>query len=221
VQELADVVAELVQPTRIEIVRAKRLVLQELADGRTHSAGELLGAVAAMLNAEPFTRAQVDLPDRTSVREVVTADHPAVKSLRADCVAREALAELNAAGMLVPAGAPEHAPDPNVTIGYNVPGYGASVMANVPRPAVLSSSVWLPHRLRQPDVWRIEPEVFVSDLGSLELDPRTERCLREAWRRIGGAYFSQRQASLVRRLRALGSPPASCSGHVVQRSTNS
>ena len=179
-QELADIVAELVQPSRIDIVRAKRLVLQELADGLTHSAGELLETVATMLQTEPFTRAQVDLPDRESIREVVTADHPAVKSLRADCVAREALAELNAAGMLIPAGAPEHAPDPNVSVGYSVPGYGASVNASVPRPAILSSAVWLPHRLRQPGVWRIEADVFVSDLDSLELDPRTGRSLREA-----------------------------------------
>jgi hypothetical protein len=54
-QELADAVMELVQPSRIDIVRAKRLILHELADGQPDSTWKLLGAVAAMLEAEPFT----------------------------------------------------------------------------------------------------------------------------------------------------------------------
>jgi hypothetical protein len=45
---------------------------------------------------------------------------------------------------------------------------------------VLSDAVRLPHRLRQEGLWGIEPDIFVADLASLGLDPRTERSLREA-----------------------------------------
>jgi hypothetical protein len=45
---------------------------------------------------------------------------------------------------------------------------------------VLSDVVRLPHRLRRPGLWGLEPDVFVADLASLCLDPRTERSLREA-----------------------------------------
>jgi hypothetical protein len=45
---------------------------------------------------------------------------------------------------------------------------------------VLSDVVRLPHRLRQQGLWGLEPDVFITDLASLGLDPRTERSLREA-----------------------------------------
>lgn len=46
----------------------------------------------------------MDLPSRDSVRAVVTADHPVTATIRADLIAREALAELAEDGMLIAAG---------------------------------------------------------------------------------------------------------------------
>ena len=40
--------------------------------------------------------------------------------------------------------------------------------------------VQLPHRLRQLGLWGIEADIFIADLAPLDLDPRTERSLREA-----------------------------------------
>lgn len=51
--------------------------------------------------------------------------------------------------------------------------------------------VWLPHRVRSLDVWELEPDIFITDLDPLGLDPRTARCVREgleAYRR--GAFLA-------------------------------
>lgn len=45
---------------------------------------------------------------------------------------------------------------------------------------MLSDVVRLPHRLRRHGLWGLGPDVFIANLASLGLDPRTERSLREA-----------------------------------------
>ncbi len=45
---------------------------------------------------------------------------------------------------------------------------------------MLSDVIRLPHRLRRQGLWGLGPDVFIANLASLGLDPRTERSLREA-----------------------------------------
>ena len=102
--ELAQVISEVAQPGRIDIVRAKKHLLGELGDGQPHSSEALIASVASLLGAGPLGHPQIDLPGRESVRAVVTAEHPVAAAIRADITAREALAELAADGMLIAAG---------------------------------------------------------------------------------------------------------------------
>lgn len=65
-------------------------------------------------------------------------------------------------------------------LNFQLPGYAAGQRLRLHRPAMISDVVRLPHRLRQQGLWGLEPDVFIADLASLCLDPRTERSLREA-----------------------------------------
>ena len=173
-------IADLARPTRVEIIRAKQRILGRLSDGLPHRSGELLGEVAEMLGTTPLGYFEIELPDRRSGMDVLRADHPGIASLHGDAVAREALAELAASGMSIAVGGMEPAPPSPFRVGYKVPGYGSFIEVEMTRPAVLSDIVRLPHRLREKGLWGLEPDVFVDDLASLELDPRTSRSLQEA-----------------------------------------
>jgi len=178
--ELAQVITELAQPGRIDIVRAKQHLLGQLGDGQPHTTEALIASVANLLGTEPLGHPQIDLPGRDSVKAVVTAEHPVAAAIRADVTAREALAELAADGMLIAAGTAPLSGNRALTLTYKVPGYSAGVRVGVHRPGVLSDAVRLPHRLRQQGLWGIEADIFIADLAPLGLDPRTERSLREA-----------------------------------------
>jgi hypothetical protein len=178
--ELAQVITEHAQPGRIDIVRAKQHLLGQLGDGQPHPAEALITSVASLLGTEPLGHPQIDLPGRDSVKDLVTPGHPVAAAIRADVTAREALAELAADGMLIAAGTAPLPGTPALTLTYNLPGYSSGVQIGVHRPGVLSDVVRLPHRLRQHGLWGIEADIFITDLAPLDLDPRTERSLREA-----------------------------------------
>lgn len=178
--ELAKAVTEHAQPSRIDILRVKRYLLGQLADGLPHPADALVASIANLLGAEPLGHLRIDLPGRDSVMDVVTSDHPVAAAIRADVTAREALAELAADGMLIAAGPGTCRASAEIMLDYSLPGYAGGVRLQVPRPGVLSDVVQLPHRLRQHGLWGMEADIFIADLASLRLDPRTERSLREA-----------------------------------------
>ena len=178
--ELAQAVLENAQPDRIDIVRAKRHLLGQLGGGQPCASGTLIASVAALLGAGQLGHPQINLPSRDSVKAVVTADHPVTAAIRADLAAREALAELAADGMLIAAGAGPLAGSNEIMLSFQLPGYAAGQRLRLHRPAVISDVVRLPHRLRQQGLWGMEPDIFIADLASLGLDPRTERSLREA-----------------------------------------
>ena len=74
--ELAQAVTELAQPSRIDIVRAKRHLLAQISDGLPHPVEALIANVAHLLGAEPLGYPQMDLPARDSVKTMVTTEHP-------------------------------------------------------------------------------------------------------------------------------------------------
>jgi hypothetical protein len=176
--ELVQTVTELAQPSRIDIVRAKQHVLDQISDGLPHPVEALITSVAHLLGAKPLGYPQIDLPARDSVKTVVTAEHPVPASIRADLTAREALAELGAEGMLIAAGPALFRGSAEITLTCRLPAHSFGLRLQVQQPSVLSDAVRLPHRLRQEGLWGIEPDIFVADLASLGLDPRTERSLR-------------------------------------------
>jgi AcrR family transcriptional regulator len=178
--ELAQAVIEHAQPGRIDVLRAKRHVLGQLGDGRPHSSAALIASIEALLEALPLDHYQVDLPSRDSVKAVVTAEHPVTGAIRADLAAREALAELAAEGMLIAAGSGPVEGSGEIVLSFRLPECVAQQRVLLNRPAVPSDVVRLPHRLRQPGLWGLEPDIFIDDLAALGLDPRTERSLREA-----------------------------------------
>lgn len=178
--ELAQAVLEHAQPDRIDIVRAKRHLLGQLGNGQPHPSSALIASVAPLLGAERLGHPQIALPSRDAVKTVITADHPVPAAIRADLTAREALAELAADGMLIATGSGPLGGSDEIMLSFSLPGYSAGQRLRLHRPGVLSDVVRLPHRMRQPGLWGLEPDVFIADLASLGLDLRTERSLREA-----------------------------------------
>src|SRR5439155_26453715 len=113
-EELADLVTALVRATRVDVIRAKRHVLEVLSDGKMHPSVEVLAAVAEQAGAPPLVspdQLHIDLLEGVQLSSVVTMYHSALASLRADIVGHEALAELHAEGVIVGAGGRPGSPD--------------------------------------------------------------------------------------------------------------
>jgi hypothetical protein len=67
--ELAQVITELAQPGRVDIVRAKQQLLGQLADGQPHSTEALIASIASLLGAEPLGHPQITCPAVTRSRK--------------------------------------------------------------------------------------------------------------------------------------------------------
>jgi hypothetical protein len=117
----------------------------------------------------------------------ITATAPMIARRRLWAAATEAIAELAAAGLLIPADqntvpAEERGPQPfpEITmIGYKHPSGGDSVRV-LPGLPLLAEAYRLPHALRGRPAWHLDVDLFAADLSELELDPRTRRTLHEA-----------------------------------------
>jgi hypothetical protein len=179
--ELGELLTRHTDPSRTDVIRAKKLMLDALDGGQLRQADELLELLPASDGLAPLpSDPRVDLPDRNSAANVVTTDHPFVRRLRAEAASREALAELSAAGLIVPIGPPGAARDTTPRMGYAISGYAASFTYRSPRPRPIGDVVRLSHRLLSDPVGHLDPDLFCADLGALNLDHRTTRCIREA-----------------------------------------
>jgi hypothetical protein len=180
-KELGDLLTRHTEPSRTEVVRAKRLQLEALDGGELRQSGELLELLATADGVPPLpSDPRFQLPDRESASTVLTADHPVVRRFRAEAASREALGELTAAGLIVPVGPSAAAQDTDPRVGYEVPGLNSSFTYRSPRPHPIAEVVRLPHRLVSQPVGRLDPDLFCADLEVLKLDTRTIRCIREA-----------------------------------------
>lgn len=179
-EELRSLVAQLVEPTETEVMRAKRLMLTLLDEGNTAHTDALLTALAA---AEGLPNVAGE--ERLSFNEgefstVVTADNPLIRRERFRIASLEALGDLFVHGLVVAVGTPLPAFDSTIRIGFNTPSRGDSVAVSRPVPQPSSSAFRFPKHLAGKSPLHLEPDLFIADLSSLALDPRTQRCIVEA-----------------------------------------
>jgi hypothetical protein len=118
---LADLLVEVVQPSRTDIVEAKRVLLSAVADGGVHSSDVLVRTLAESRGiALPAERSKLDIPSLEVMPETVTASHPIIGNIRLQVATTEALAELESEGILV--GAERDSSKPAVPlVPYSVP----------------------------------------------------------------------------------------------------
>ncbi len=183
-QDLAGRFLELITPNETDIRRATRCVLTALEDGRSHFTGELVRAVCSERGAPVATAGMRVEFVAQPVAENVREDEPLLAGIRARWGAIEAVAELAAQGLIVPACGPsteqefrnyEGVPE---RIGFQHPGGVTSVLVPSWAPAV-AEAYRLAHGARRRH-WYLEPNLFLEELTDLDLDDRARRALREA-----------------------------------------
>jgi hypothetical protein len=118
---LKELLEEAVQPSRIDIVDAKRVVLTVVADGLVHSSDVLVRSLADSRSVPmPAERSVLEIPSPEAMSDTVSPSHPIIENIQLQIAATEAIAELEAEGILV--GAERDSGNPwSPTVAYDVP----------------------------------------------------------------------------------------------------
>jgi hypothetical protein len=180
---LAELLEEVVQPSRSDIVEAKRVLLSAVADGSAHSSDVLVRTLAESRGvAMPAERSRLDIPSLEAMPETVTASHPIIENIRLQVAATEAVAELESEGILV--GAERDSSKPwSPLVPYNVPwsmqGTSSGVRLELQLPT-LEPEYRLPHRLRDREPSLFDPDLFLDGLEALALTAQTRQIAEEA-----------------------------------------
>lgn len=185
----------IVQPSRVDIVRAKRLILDHVSDGLPHEANELVLRLPLSegMTAPYGNDNRLDVADPHQAHLVINGSNPVLRHMRLQTAGMEALVELASEGLLIPTHR-DSSKTPALTqatsISVQVQGSGSSYQVSQKVSQVMEAYV-LPHRLRSVSPWPFDPDLFIESLGPVELEPRAERTLRqalEAYRR--GLYLA-------------------------------
>ena len=190
--DLDNAVRDAIAPTWSEIVRAKKEIIGIVSDGKVHGVAHLQRCLAVAdgvpLDGARDEALQIGPADdiNIAIQAVVTKDHPLLARHRLLFAASEAVVDLVAQGVLVEvAKAPNHVgANPligdQISIPYHTPGYGAAVQEHTPLPNFAHAYRLSPRLKHENTQWFADPDVFTADLGQLQLDGRTRRCIVEA-----------------------------------------
>jgi hypothetical protein len=195
-EELTERLRGLIAPRRTDVLRGKRAVLAKFDDGNVHTDAALVDAVSDALEAPRelgSTEIQFQEP---AAPELIEESTPAVQFLRARVAGMFAVAELANASIIMPAIPPPSTlervgirwlTEETVTVGINEPGRNGSVGVPIPRPALEQAYL----RPGEGESWYRDPDLFLEDLSSLDLDERADRALRESLRAFNrGLYLA-------------------------------
>jgi hypothetical protein len=185
---IEDAIRAAATPSWSEIVRAKREILELLADGEPHGIGSIQG-VLHLIDDVPVHlghRPRIEVPSASDIQRIVTSSHPIFAHYRLAWAATEALVDLIALGLVVEVVDPPTYESSHpllhrdgATIGYQVAGHGAGAQLQPPLPPLGRAYRLVPrHRERTP--WFADPDLFAEDLDELNLDVRARRCIDEA-----------------------------------------
>lgn len=183
-----DAIRAAATPSWSEILRAKRAILELVADGEPHGIGYIQGVlhrtddVPVHLGNNP----RVEVASADDIDRIVTSAHPIVAHYRLAWAATEALVDLTSLGLVIEVVDPPNYESGHAllhrdraTIGYQVAGSGSGTQLQPPLPPIGRAYRLAPrHRGRAP--WFADPDVFADDLQALGLDARARRCIDEA-----------------------------------------
>lgn len=176
-EERARQLDELLVASATEVMRAKVLILEAVAEGpcsledlRT----KVLAAQGLARHPERDEKLQMPWPDDPSWRP--DRDHAAIARVRLLDAAEEALAQLASAGALAELGELSNS-YVNIPIQRGGNGFGHRMTRPGPR---LAQSYGRPRREHLDDLELLDVDIFAADLVPLGLDARTLRCLQES-----------------------------------------
>lgn len=178
------------QPTDIEVLQARRAILDRLSNGEVTATRTLVSSLAHQQGVRsPAQREKLQLPNRTPTSDDVR-DEPLVIRVRLQIAGMWALAELAARGNVIACETPTGASVSNLTsplsLAWTTGSTSAGTHITLPLPKLAASHYQIAHHLRSGEPWYTDPDLFTADLKDLHLDPRTHRCIVEAldcWRR--------------------------------------
>jgi hypothetical protein len=179
-EHIDEMLHELVQPTRVDITRAKKGAIKILQDGKVHMGDWLARAMPREKELSPPSSS----PGGEVNIDALDKDHPSIQYVRLYFAGLEALAELLSAGVLIEAeggtqtgqAGPRH-------IQWFQGGTSAASNVSAGSPSLdryANRGYRLSRFMLKPNPWLADADVFHADLESLQLDPRTTRCLKEA-----------------------------------------
>ena len=185
---IEDVLTTIAMPSWPEVLRAKRAILDLLADAEPHGVGSIQ-QVLHVIDDVPVHlghRPKLEVANVADVASVVVPTHPIVAHIRLAWAATEALVDLVSLGVVVevadsPAYETSHpiiAHD-RCNISCQVAGHGFGVDLRPPFPQLARAYRLTPrHAVQAP--WFAEPDLFMADLDGVFLDDRAKRCIDEA-----------------------------------------
>ncbi len=183
-----DAIRAAASPSWSETVRAKREILELLADGEPHGIGSIQQVLHRIDDVPVHLghRPKVEVPSADDIERIVTPTHPIIAHYRMAWAATEALVDLMTLGLVVEVvDPPTHESShpllhrDQATVGYQVAGYASGTRLQPPMPPLGRAYRVVP-RHRESAPWFADPDLFTEDLDELGLDARARRCLDEA-----------------------------------------
>lgn len=191
VERLEKALNQKLIPSRVDVVRAKRLVLEAVATGAVVSRGALQDALAAAEGATSHSEEPIEIIDAQSPETSATDDHPHVSYLRFRIAGVEAVAELAAGGLIVPMDGDfrqsgEFRFRYRCQQGSQTSTGTAQTDARVP---ALAGSYRLPHNLLASPPWFLDVDLFLDGVADLELSDQLVQILRESFQAFRHGLF--------------------------------
>lgn len=186
IEEIEGRIREALRPSFTERARAKELIRALVSDEEPHGVGEIQRVLIEVESVSPpdarnnLTEQTTDFDSLDDIRS-----RPSVRYQRYGLAAGLGAAELESLGFLMQV-ADFQSPLSNpivagrITVGYEYRGRGAGVHIETHLPSLPSGYRVAPRYRDEAKEWFFDPDIFVSDLASLDLAERTKRCLREA-----------------------------------------
>lgn len=185
---IEDAIRAAALPSWSETVRAKREILELLADGEPHGIGSIQQVLHPLEDVPVHLghRPKIEVPSAEDIERIVTSSHPIIAHYRLAWAATEALVDLLTLGLVVEVVDPPtyESSHPLLhrdgsTVGYQVAGHGSGTQLKFPFPP-LGRAYRIVPRHREQAPWFTDFDLFTEDLDELGLDARARRCIEEA-----------------------------------------
>ena len=180
-----------ITPSRIDVVRAKRLILETLSTGDVVDRRTLQDALASAEGAQSQSDTLIEIVTPEAPADSVSDDHPQIRYLRFRVAAVEATAELAAHGLLVAIDG-EFRPSGHFTFKHQTREGSTTrtgtIHAELRLPA-LATAYRLSHNLLEKPPWFLDVDLFVADLTELPLSEQLRQILSEAFKAYRNGLF--------------------------------
>lgn len=188
---LREAIEAAITPSRVDVVRAKAMVLDALCNGIVVDRGVLQDVLATAEGTQPGTDNLIDILTPHSPAQSVDEKLPFIRYLRFRVAGVEAVAELAARGLIVAIGGELRLTGQFTFKHRTVEGSTTrtgSVRTELQLPA-LAGAYRLPHSLLGSPPWFLDVDLFTEGLDDLPLSEHLRNILGEAFTAYRNGLF--------------------------------